>query len=45
MNLFTAGEEQSLTRKVHESALAGVPPGALGAEFPGLRSMLALRGG
>lgn len=37
MNLFTAGEVQSLTRKVHESALADLPRGALGTEFPGLR--------
>lgn len=37
MSVFTAGEEQSLTRKVHESALAGVPRGALGTKFLGLR--------
>lgn len=33
MSLFTAGEEQSLTRKVHESALADSPRGALGTKF------------
>lgn len=37
MSLFTAGEEQSLTRKVHESALADSPRGALGTKFSGLR--------
>lgn len=37
LSLFTAGEEQSLTRKADESALADPPRGALGTKFPGLR--------